>query len=36
VQTHFTPPLPYNPDTDAAANASQAELLGNDPRCRID
>jgi hypothetical protein len=36
VQTHFAPPLPYNTATDDQANADQKELLGNDPRCRID
>jgi hypothetical protein len=36
VQTHFTPPLPYDPTTDDTANAEQKELLGTDARCRID
>lgn len=36
VQVHFAPPLPYNTSTDDQANAAQKELLGNDPRCRID
>jgi hypothetical protein len=36
VQIHFAPPLPYNTSTDDQANAAQKELLGNDPRCRID
>jgi hypothetical protein len=36
VQTHFAPPLPYDTSTDDAANAEQKQLLGHDPRCRID
>ena len=35
VETHFAPPLPYNTQTDDAANAAQKELLGNDRRCKI-
>ena len=36
VQAHFAPPGPYSPAADGAANAAQSELLGGDPRCRID
>jgi hypothetical protein len=36
VETHFAPPLPYNTATDDTANADQKQLLGTDPRCRID
>jgi hypothetical protein len=36
VELHFTPPLPYSPEADDAANAAQRDLLGDDPRCRID
>jgi hypothetical protein len=36
VEVHFAPPLPYDTSTDDQANAAQKELLGNDPRCRID
>jgi len=35
VETHFAPPLPYNTQTDDAANAAQKELLGSDRRCKI-
>jgi hypothetical protein len=35
VQTHFAPPLPYDPATDDAANAEQQDLLGSDRRCKI-
>jgi hypothetical protein len=36
VELHFTPPGPYSPETDDAANVAQRQLLGNDPRCRVD
>ena len=36
VQTHFSPPGPYETSSDAAANAAQQQLLGHDRRCRID
>lgn len=36
VRTHFAPPGPYAIATNAASNAAQLLLLGDDPRCRID
>jgi hypothetical protein len=35
VEIHFTPPFPYSPEADDAANSAQKELLGDDPRCKI-